>query len=63
MKRGGESCIKGAQLKAMQKRSVRREENGEEVACLGERRKDPNVKVAVDKRGRLGQDDEQCAHL
>lgn len=40
-----------------------REENEEEVACLRERRKDPNIKAAVDKRGRMGQDDDKCACL
>lgn len=60
MKRGGENYIKGGQLKGW---SLRREERGEEVACLGGKRKDPNVKAAVDKRGRTGRDGERRAHL
>lgn len=62
-KRGGGNCNKAGQLKLIQKRKLRREENGEGVVCLTEWRKDLNVLAAVDKRRRMGQDDEQCTHL
>jgi len=38
---------------------LRSEQNGEEVACLKGRKKNPNIKVAVDKRGRTGHNDEE----